>query len=74
MLSLWIDRSRRRHQDYGIAPGKPQQNAFIESFNGRLWDERLYATLFTSLGHATAVLPPGSPTTKPSDLTQSSVG
>jgi len=32
-----------------IAPGKPQQNAFIESFNGRLRDELLNETLFTSL-------------------------
>jgi putative transposase len=39
-----------------IAPGKPQQNAFIESFNGRLRDECLNETLFTSLGHARAVL------------------
>jgi putative transposase len=28
-----------------IAPGKPQQNAFIESFNGRLRDELLNETL-----------------------------
>ena len=35
-----------------IAPGKPQQNAFIESFNGRLRDELLNETLFTSLVHA----------------------
>ena len=35
-----------------IAPGKPQQNAFIESFNGRLRDELLNETLFTSLAHA----------------------
>jgi transposase InsO family protein len=35
--------------DY-IAPGKPTQNAFIESFNGRLRDELLNETLFTSLG------------------------
>ena len=35
-----------------IAPGKPQQNAFIESFNGRLRDELLNETLFTSLNHA----------------------
>ena len=35
-----------------IAPGKPQQNAFIESFNGRLRDELLNETLFTSLPQA----------------------
>ncbi len=29
-----------------IAPGKPTQNAFIESFNGRLRDEFLNETLF----------------------------
>ena len=39
-----------------IAPGKPQQNAFVESFNGRLRDELLNETLFTSLGHARVVL------------------
>ena len=39
-----------------IAPGKPQQNAFIESFNGRLRDECLNETLFTSLAHARAEL------------------
>jgi putative transposase len=39
-----------------IAPGKPQQNAFIESFNGRLRDECLNETLFTSLRHARQVL------------------
>jgi putative transposase len=35
-----------------IDPGKPVQNAFIESFNGRLRDEFLNETLFTSLTHA----------------------
>ena len=39
-----------------IAPGKPQQNAFIESFNGRLRDEFLNETLFISLAHARAAL------------------
>lgn len=39
-----------------IAPGKPTQNAFIESFNGRLRDELLNETLFRSLGHAREVL------------------
>ena len=32
-----------------IAPGKPMQNGFVESFNGRLRDEFLNETLFTSL-------------------------
>jgi hypothetical protein len=41
--------------DY-IAPGKPQQNAFIESFNGRLRDELLNETLFSSFAHPRAVL------------------
>ena len=39
-----------------IAPGKPTQNAFIESFNGRLRDELLNETLFTSLDHAREAL------------------
>jgi putative transposase len=39
-----------------IAPGKPQQNAFIESFNGRLRDELLNETLFTSLAHVREAL------------------
>jgi putative transposase len=39
-----------------IAPGKPQQNAFVESFNGRLRDELLNETLFSSLAHAREVL------------------
>jgi putative transposase len=39
-----------------IAPGKPTQNAFIESFNGRLRDELLNETLFPSLNHARATL------------------
>ena len=39
-----------------IDPGKPVQNAFIESFNGRLRDEFLNETLFTSLAQARAAL------------------
>lgn len=35
-----------------IAPGKPTQNAFVESLNGRLRDELLNETLFTSLAQA----------------------
>jgi putative transposase len=33
-------------------PGKPTQNAFVESFNGRMRDELLNETLFTSLDNA----------------------
>ena len=39
-----------------ITPGKPMQNGFVESFNGRLRDECLNETLFTSLAHARFVL------------------
>lgn len=39
-----------------IAPGKPIQNAFIESFNGRLRDELLNETLFGSLPQARVLL------------------
>jgi putative transposase len=39
-----------------IEPGKPQQNAFIESFIGRLRDECLNETLFSSLSEARTVL------------------
>lgn len=39
-----------------IAPGKPHQNAFAESFNGRLRDECLNETAFSSLQEAHSVL------------------
>ena len=39
-----------------IAPGKPMQNAFVESFNGRLRDEFLNETLFSSLAQARMAL------------------
>ncbi|SEH66415.1 Transposase InsO and inactivated derivatives [Magnetospirillum fulvum] len=39
-----------------IAPGKPMQNGFVESFNGKLRDECLNETLFCSVSHARAVL------------------
>jgi transposase InsO family protein len=35
-----------------IAPGKPMQNGFCESFNGRMRDELLNETLFLGLVHA----------------------
>jgi putative transposase len=39
-----------------IEPGKPNQNAYIESFNGRLRDECLNEHWFTSLEHARAII------------------
>ena len=35
-----------------IAPGKPMQNGYIESFNGRMRDELLNETLFFDLDQA----------------------
>jgi putative transposase len=39
-----------------IAPGKPQQNGFVESFNGRLRDECLNEHLFSSLSEARCLI------------------
>lgn len=39
-----------------IEPGKPIQNAFVESFNGRLRDELLNETLFSSLAAARQIV------------------
>ena len=46
----------RRVEWHYTAPGKPTQNALVESFNGRLRDESLNETLFTSPAHVRAVL------------------
>lgn len=39
-----------------IEPGKPNQNAYIESFNGRLRDECLNEHWFLNLAHAQAII------------------
>jgi putative transposase len=39
-----------------IEPGKPNQNAYVESFNGRLRDECLNENWFASLAHARIVI------------------
>jgi len=39
-----------------IQPGKPTQNAFIESFNGRFRDECLNENEFISLAHARSII------------------
>ena len=50
----WADQARVEW--HYIAPGKPMQNGFIESFNGRLRDELLNETLFSSLAQARSAL------------------
>ena len=39
-----------------IAPGKPMQNGFVESFNGRMRDEFLNETLFRNLPNASDLI------------------
>jgi len=39
-----------------IQPGKPTQNAYIESFNGRFRDECLNEHWFTSMAHAQVII------------------
>ncbi|WP_322619247.1 integrase core domain-containing protein [Bradyrhizobium sp. WBAH10] len=53
-ILTWADRSRVAW--HYIAPGKPMQNGFTESFNGRLRDELLNETLFTSLAQTRVAL------------------
>ena len=65
----------RKFDWHYIAPGKPTQNAFIESFNGRLRDELLNETLFPSLHTMPASRwPPGARTTTPNAPTPASAG
>jgi putative transposase len=49
-LAAWSEERRVRLEF--IQPGKPVQNAYVESFNGRLRDECLNANWFTSLNDA----------------------
>ena len=39
-----------------IRPGKPGENAYIESFNGKFRDECLNSNFFLSLRHAKALI------------------
>ena len=53
----------RWQQEHGvawhtIAPGKPQQNGFVESFNGRFRDECLNEHLFGILAAAHRIIEP----------------
>ncbi len=48
--------SAHRIEWHDIAPGKPVQNAFVESLDGSFRDELLNETLFPSLAHAQIVI------------------
>ena len=54
--AILAGRTKTKVEWHYIAPGKPMQNAFIESFNGRLRDELLNETLFSSLAQARIAL------------------
>ncbi len=51
---IW-SRDHRINWHY-IAPGKPMQNGYVESFNGRMRDELLNESLFSSLKEARIVI------------------
>ncbi len=53
MLTWQQDRGVEWHY---IAPGKPMQNGFVESFNGRLREECLNEHLFRSYPHAREII------------------
>jgi putative transposase len=53
-LERWCHDHQVRH--CFIAAGKPSQNAFVESFNGKLRDECLNENLFCNLTHAREVI------------------
>jgi putative transposase len=50
ILDQWADRHGMKL--HFIRPGKPVENAYIESFNGKFRDECLNQTMFTSLTEA----------------------
>ena len=54
MLSVWWIRLGVMPEL--IEPGKPNQNAYVESFNGRLRDECLNEHLFANLNEARQII------------------
>jgi len=50
----WIGSKNGTIEHEFIQPGKPMQNAYIESFNGRLWDECLNENVFVDIDDARA--------------------
>lgn len=64
----------RRVEWHYTAPGKPTQNAFVESFNGKLRDECLNETLFSRWPMHGQNWPTGSMTTTASGRTRNWAG
>jgi transposase InsO family protein len=48
--------TERKIEWHYIAPVKPSQNGFVESFNGRMRDELLNETMFRNMAHVRAVI------------------
>lgn len=48
--------TERKLEWHYMAPGKPMQNGFVESFNGRMRDELLNETMCRNMAHARAVI------------------
>jgi putative transposase len=55
-LAMLAWAARHRVRLAYIEPGKPSQNAFIESFNGRFRDECLNENVFTTLGEVRSIV------------------
>ncbi len=55
-LAMLAWAAKHRVQLHYIEPGKPTQNAFIESFNGKFRDECLNDNIFTSLAQAREII------------------
>lgn len=53
---MGLDSNVRRYSNLGGRRGKPNQNAYIESFNGRFRDECLNEHWFTSMAHARVIV------------------
>ena len=52
-----FDWSKRSGEDLAfIRPGKPNENAFVESFNGRMRDECLNESVFSTLREARPII------------------
>ena len=65
-------RTRRASSCFFIDPGKPMQNASIESFNGRFREECLDQSWFTSLAEAQRVIEAWEPITMSTGRTRAS--